>query len=299
MASMDQSKANAGPFSMRVGLTEFATSSEELGRKLYMTYRDFLSVQIYYRIWDADLQSTNSVEISDASTGSQPALAVFNGKLYMVYEGGEIVTDNRIRYRTLDGLTSSWSDELIIPYAYTTFPPALAVYGDKLYLVYRGPKTDDKLYFSTFDGTNWSDVVQLPNSLTSDSPALAVYNEKLYLAYREAESGGPSERLWYTTYDAKNSKWSQDSQIPNVLLSGSPALAVFNGNLYLAHRGAGSIGQASHLWCTRFDGTKWSNDRALEIKTDASPALTMFGSRLAVAGTGDSPVTFLNDDTMD
>ena len=103
-----------------------------------------------------------------------------------------------------------------------------------------------------------------------------------------SQSGG---WLWYTHYDTSN--W----QVPDVPITQndrsktgtSPAVAVFQANLYAAYRGRTS----SDIWYNVFDGSNW---RAEDIKitrdgrtrTNASPSLAVYDSRLFMAYKGAS-----------
>lgn len=69
--------------------------------------------------------------------------------------------------------------------------------------------------------------------------------------------------------------FSATVQIPQLTISGSPALAYLKGTLYLAYVGAGKI-----IDCTAFDGTAWSKAVSTIFSADASPALTVFKNQL-------------------
>ena len=78
----------------------------------------------------------------------------------------------------------------------TSHGPALAVYKDKLYMVWKGKETDPKIYFSTFDGSTWS-----PQHLTSGDrgtshgPTLAAHMDKLYMVWKGKET---DPMIWYS-----------------------------------------------------------------------------------------------------
>ncbi len=81
--------------------------------------------------------------------------------------------------------------------------------------------------------------------------------------------------------------WTNDCLVPNshdaIGLSGSPAAAVFQGKIYLFHEGRNNDGR---IWYSTFDGSNWSQDRALAGGTyygiRNSPSVAVFNNRLYV-----------------
>ena len=52
-------------------------------------------------------------------------------------------------------------------------------------------------------------------------------------------------QLWYCSFDGQ--AWDVDQQVPDVGLTDSPALAVFNNQFYCIHQGYGDDGQLWYL----------------------------------------------------
>ncbi len=163
--------------------------------------------------------------------------------------------------------------------------PAMAVFKDKMYVAHQGVNDDHTVWYATYDGTKWSGDNVINNVYLNCSPALAVFKgkqdaeEKLYLAHQGSDSTGVPNTLWYATFDG--TKWSGDTNVPFVWLNASPAIAVYNGMLYLAHQGAGSNGP---LWFMTFDGNEWSTDTVIPGVTMAgSPSMAVYDEKLYVA----------------
>jgi hypothetical protein len=78
--------------------------------------------------------------------------------------------------------------------------------------------------------------------------------------------------------------------IPGIALQNSPAMAVFAGRLYMAHRAAGS----DQLMYTTFDGNAWSTSAPIEgCSSSATPALAVYRGKLYLAhkgATGDNKI---------
>ena len=100
---------------------------------------------------------------------------------------------------------------------------------------------------------------------------------------------GPSATIWFTAFDGAD--WVIPdlpvSQNGHSLTSEGPAMALYNGKLFLAYKGKDS----DDLWYNTFDGHSWlAND--LEITqnghslTSASPALAVYNGLLYLAYRG-------------
>ena len=176
--------------------------------------------------------SQNGHSLTDAG----PALAMYNGKLYLAYKGNG---SNDLWYNVFDG-TSWMANDLEITqggHSKTDAGPALAVYNGKLYLAYKGNGSND-LWYNVFDGNSWLandlEISQNGHSQTSRRPALAVYGGQLYLAYR----GGGSDDIWYNVFDG-NSWLAQDISVTQggvVQTAEGPALAAFGQYLFMTYR---------------------------------------------------------------
>jgi hypothetical protein len=82
----------------------------------------------------------------------------------------------------------------------TDAAPALAVYDNKLYLVYKGYPPVYTIWWSWYDGRQWegNEQVVVPGRepLTDAAPALALYDNKLYLVYK----GHSVDTIWWSWY---------------------------------------------------------------------------------------------------
>jgi hypothetical protein len=140
--------------------------------------------------------------------------------------------------------------------------PSLAVFNFYLFAAWKGSDSDERIWFSIYQGAAdnggpgpWLSSTSgfgtapvpvpvqaaLPSPIASAvGPSLAVFNNLLYAAWR---GGGNDESIWYTAYDGN--LWALDAgvvqmQIPNVASTNGPSLAVYNGRLYAAWKGSGS-----------------------------------------------------------
>jgi hypothetical protein len=268
-------------------LTSDTPTMANFGGKLYLAYRGNGSDNsLWYNTFDGHSWLAQDLEITKnghSQTSTGPAIAEYNGKLYLAYRGAG---DDSLWYNVYDG--NGWLDpDLEITkngHSKTSAGPALAAFNGKLYLAYRG-SGDDSLWYNVFDGNQWLDpdleITKNGHSKTSDSPALAAYNGMLYLAYR----GSGDDSLWYNVFDG-NEWLDQDIEITKNGHSKAgcgPALGVYNGLLYLAYQGSGS----DDIWYNVFNGSWLDQDIKISsgnsVKTGRGPTLAVFNPYLFMA----------------
>ncbi|WP_429425725.1 hypothetical protein [Nocardia sp. GAS34] len=226
--------------------------------------------------WNEDQKFT------DHYSKSNPALAVYKGRLYCAHRGN---TNDASLWWTMYETTqadaaepkSGWTPDTKFPAHYSSAGPALATFGDYLYCVHRGNGSDTELWWSRFNGTSWSTDTRM-SGRTSDGPALAVFNNKLWCVYK----GYNNNRLYSRTFDG--TRWSGESEMAPQTDS-NPALAVYKNHLYVVFKGKGT----TMLWFTRNNGNGWESDRALGAHaSQEGPGLAVFGDHLYCVHRGGS-----------
>ncbi|WP_372405456.1 hypothetical protein [Streptomyces luteireticuli] len=206
---------------------------------------------LWWTVFEPEQGWTNDKKFTAHHSGSHPALAEFQGRLYCVHRGygGD---DNHLWWTVYDP-KKGWSDDTKFPGHTSADGPALAVFGGKLHCVHRGGGSDSSLWHTTFDGTDWSADTKLPHHTSNSNPALAVFGGKLHCVHR----GSSDTNLWHTTFDGAS--WSSDTKLTQHLGMEGPGLAVFDNKLYCVHRGS----EDQHLWWAAYDGGSWSSDQRL------------------------------------
>jgi kumamolisin len=215
--------------------------------------------------------SVNGIPISVAleGIGLPPALATFNGQLYMAWKGMEF--DERIFWNTFNG--ASWTAQQQVPNVATSSGVSLAVFNGKLYMAWKGMEADQGIYWSSFDGTSWAPQQQIPGVGTSTGPRLAVFNNVLYAAWKGIEG---DQSLWWSRFNGTN--WAPQQQIPAVWSSVGPALAVFNNVLFAVWKGM--YGDQS-LWWSTFNGASWAPQQQIpNAWSSEGPSLAVFNNVL-------------------
>ena len=187
--------------------------------------------------------------VGGVGTSVGPALANFNGLLYMAWKG--IEGDDGIWWSTFDG--ANWAPQQNVGGVGTSVGPTLAVNeGDQplLYMAWKGIEGDDGIWWSTFDGANWAPQQNVGGVGTSVGPALASFNGVLYMVWKGIEG---DDGIWWSTFDGAN--WAPQQNIGGVGTSFRPALAVYDAKLYMAWKG---IEGDDGIWWSSFDGANWA-----------------------------------------
>ena len=114
-------------------------------------------------------------------------------------------------------------DSVTVPGAVSAVGPALARFGGKLYMAWRGPKNstrdDQGIYWTTYDGRGWDHPHPVPVR-SSIGPALGVAGGKLHMTWK-GEAGDP--RIWQSTFTGGG--WSTQAVVEGVGTSYRPTMA--------------------------------------------------------------------------
>jgi hypothetical protein len=136
--------------------------------KLYAIYKGESSDDLYFFNYDlGTLQWSGNVKISsqpgpiEPKSNYSPSLAVLNDRLYMIYKSPNA---DDLNYAFFDG--TNWAGNSLISgqpggiRPESNSNPGIAVFNGLLYLIYRGPNSND-LNMATFDGTTWYHNTQI------------------------------------------------------------------------------------------------------------------------------------------
>ncbi|MEY2549131.1 MAG: hypothetical protein QOD64_1713 [Verrucomicrobiota bacterium] len=162
--------------------------------------------------------------------------------------------------------------------------PAAIVFNGQLLVLHEGQGDSGWMLCATFDGGSWGPDTSIPDNDnaygTSGAPGLAVYNGVLYIIH---EGRDDDNQLWCATYDGWN--WGTDTPLsfwgqPFGTL-GTPALAVFNGLLYVIRLALDPNTLSITMLCTTFDGNAWASDVTLPFTSiNNQPALVVYQDAL-------------------
>ena len=161
---------------------------------------------------------------------TRPALASFNGSLYVAFEGLNAANDLYIA-------SSPTGNNFPAATRYTNIQsssaPALAAFNGQLFMAFRGLNADNDFYVtSSTDGITFPTATRYTNIQMGGAPALAEFNDQLCAAFQANDPG----HTLHVTCSPDGVTWPTAPQVPNVLIGSDPAMAVFNGVLYVAFR---------------------------------------------------------------
>jgi hypothetical protein len=238
------------------------------------------------------------VEVS-GHTSDSPALAAFNGNIYLAWKGEG--ADSRMFFSSSSN-GNNWSGQALIggntSVGLTSNGPALAAFNGDLYLVWKGEGADTRMFYSkSSDGKNWTSQAQVGGN-TSDRPAVAAFNGNIYLAWK---GEGTDSRMFFSS-SSNGNNWSGQALIGGNtsvgLTSNGPALAAFNGYLYLVWKGEGT--DTRMFYSKTSDGKNWTGQALVGGNTSIGntsdrPTLAAFNENLFLAwkGEGADPRIFL------
>jgi predicted alpha-1,6-mannanase (GH76 family) len=161
---------------------------------------------------------------------TKPALASFNGSLYLAFQG---VGVNNDLYVTLSSTGYNFPSATRYTNLVSSSAPALAVFNNQLFMAFRGLNVDNDFYVtSASDGSSFPTATRYTNIQMGGTPALAVFNNQLCAAFQANDTG----HTLHVTCSSDGVTWPTAPQVPNVLIGSDPAMAVFNGKLYVAFR---------------------------------------------------------------
>lgn len=219
-------------------VTAFDTSHgpalAEYHGKLYMAWKGKSDENIYYSAGTTSslgvLKWSNQIQVPDTKTSNGPALIVFGGRLCMVWKAAG--SDQTIWYSEVDPFYVTlpgkiqqenylhWNKPKQISGMMSSYRPALAVYGDKLFMAWKGKGNEHQLWFRTataktmnnfplirkLDWTEQSRVFPTDSGMGSThGPALAVVDNKLIMVWKGKITGQTDDpKIWFSKYDGKN-----------------------------------------------------------------------------------------------
>lgn len=240
----------------------------ELNGKLFMAFMDShptdASVLKKYNLWACSSPNgndwspcTNITHANNALTKTRPALASFNGKVYMAFLDSDATKPDIWICSSTDGV--GWSQPINVTsqnHAASRGVPALAAFKGKLHLAFldSNPSKTDLWICSTADGIIWQECVNITQQNHAASklpPALAAMSSSMCMAFMDDKEG--STDLWVcTSYDG--SVWSPCANVTGqnrAMTRSSPALAFANSRLYMAY--VDSNAMRTDLWLCSVD----------------------------------------------
>jgi hypothetical protein len=246
---------------------------QPFNNKLWMAFRGDTSNDVYVCSFDG--KSWSDANTIGQTTKAAPALAVFQGKLWVAFiaqnSSGDILLCS-----SSDG--KNWSPNMAVPGQSSAMGPSLAVFNGQLWLAFiaQNGSNDILVYYSANPSTDPKSWVSSPLGQQSfASPSLSVVGNTLWVAF----TGNTSSDLRVCSLNGN--KWSANTAIASQTSSAGPALTAFPptaNNLKVAFLSAdvsdrlftvSSAGPESALWGSAFQIGNYPDQITLNAGTAA------------------------------
>jgi len=158
-------------------------------------------------------------------------------------------------------------------------PVAIEAYNGRLYMVWKGEERDDRVFFSSFNGTTWTPQQQIAGIGSSTGVALAVYAGKLYMTWKGILG---DQGIYYSHFDGTT--WAPQQQVAGVGTSVGPRLAVLGNNLFMAWKGEEND---QRIFFNQFNGAAWTPQQAVaNVATSVGPAVVNYNGAIYMVWKG-------------
>jgi hypothetical protein len=179
-----------------------------------------------------------------------------------------------------------WQPQKLLNGALTAAKPSLANYQGRIYAAWRGPGTDQRMFWSMLtDRGEFSEPQVGIGGGSRTGPAVAAFGDRLYAAWRGVND---DPQIYWSSFDGTT--WSEQQLLIGARTATQPALAAFGDRLYLAFRGFPPRNQVMY-WMS-FDGASWGPRHhsvgGEDAVTMTQPALAGVSDRLYVVFRGGS-----------
>lgn len=243
-------------------------------------------------------------------TNVAPALCALGGKLIVAWT--EI--DGRVAFATSTDDGASFGSKSIVPDATSDDGPALLSHGGVARLCYADQKTGHLVMVKSRDGAAFGERAELPFT-SKHTPALARFRDEVWLAWTEADKTSSVSIVTSADGDHWDATKTSFATHPRRHSAKGPSLLAHGDRLTLAWIGsreangyAWFAGMYPHLlddyyrdyfrsfvqWTSTADGRVWSLERALDERSEHTPAIADFGERIYVAWTGVDGANLVN-----
>jgi hypothetical protein len=194
---------------------------------------------VWWLTYDGNAWSA-ATEIPNSNTSNAPTAAYYGGRLIVAWRG--LDPDQQIYlsvHSPLPPVHHHRVNPVPMPNASSSAGPALAVFNGLLYLCWKGEGNDQRIFYSTYDGSNWSQPQVVPGANTNNEPTLRALNKsgELYLCWIEAVAPSLSYSIFRQGPDSRVFVWDQPAQVTGAITNARPALGSCGGAMYVAWTG--------------------------------------------------------------
>jgi hypothetical protein len=241
----------------------------------------------------------NILEIDDVHSPDVAALAMaVNSKAawdtpraYVIYKGPDPDNGIYVAHSSDSDLADqdAWSTTRMSPGIQTGATPAAVSFAGGLYVLYKGPGSDSRIYVAHPEGGNiqeggsWhGEPLKTDRTIkTGAAPGVAVFKNTLYMFFKGADGDDSVYIARATGNPGAGESWRAQRLNPAITTSAAPAVVVFEGELYLFLKGTGADSQTIYIARSTggdvFNGSTWSaHPLNPSIKTGAAPGVVVY-----------------------
>lgn len=173
--------------------------------------------------------------------------------------------------------TAGWG--LTAGQAGTSYGAQVATVNGTTYMVHSDVGTKAMYWRKRTGWQQWTVGKLIPGQKTSDQPSLASFNGYLYMLHvGETDKSA----VWYSRFDPITETWTENKKLPLATDVGAPAIAGFDGRLWIV--GGWAIDQWGHnqIWAATMtpDGTVGGPVTLNSRITGHRPSLAVFAGKL-------------------
>lgn len=176
--------------------------------------------------------------------------------------------------------TADWG--ITVSQANTLYGAQVATVNGTTYMVHTDFANKTMYWRKRTGWQQWSLPVLIPGQKTSDQPSLAAFNGFLYMAHVGETD---TRAVWLSRFDPITETWTENKKISGSTDVGAPALAGFDGRLWIV--GAWAIDDAGHnqVWVSTMspDGTVGGPVVLRRRVTQSRPSMAVFAGKLYMA----------------
>jgi hypothetical protein len=184
--------------------------------------------------------------------------------------------------------TTDWSPTAGI--GISQYPAQVATVNGTMYMVITGA-TDKNMYLrKRVDRFSWGPLLPIPGQKTSAQANLAAYNGYLYMVHVGETD---TQAVWFSRFDPASETWTPNEKLAMSTDIGAPALAAFDGKLWIVGATSDDVGN-NLLWVSTMDTSGEITRPAYLARkfTSSAVSLAVYANKLYMAfGSGNSIMT--------
>jgi hypothetical protein len=128
--------------------------------------------------------------------------------------------------------------------------------------------------FTLSSPCTWTGNKQIPRAASTNPPSLAIFNGSPVLCFK---GGTNDDGIYSSTYHPNTASWAPVTHTGPFGTSKSPTLAVYQGKLFMAWKGASDTGLYWSITTNNLNPNAWSGQANISnVGSEAGPAAVVY-----------------------